>query len=187
MEKEENTITAPVEADPEDPVSNGGTDEKDMEPDNQGPTADSARSKKWVLLLTAALIIVLSGIGIKLAPDFLNIRKTSEEFISPSDMNKENLKEQNLSPFFIPPSKDSSWGAARIDLSVIWDTLASIRFGKNKLIIRDKLYNYITEMSSENKDLNSEISIMEEGIAGILRDSLGVRDLVIKIKEIKYF
>ena len=194
-EKENNEIQAPAETGGKDKDSIKESHEKSPEHGEPGPAPDPKKetansydgSKKWILFLSAALILALSGLGIKLAPDFLHMKRSAGEFISPSNMNKDNLREQNLSPFFIPPSAESSRGAVRIDLSVIWDGLASIRFNKKESLIRDKLYRYISETAERTEDLNTNTSSLEEGVSRILSESLGVRDLVIKIREIKYF
>jgi hypothetical protein len=158
-------------------------DKQEVSPENEISPAPTG-SKKWILLSVLGLILAISGLGIKFAPDFLN--KKQDSMIPLIDINEDNLSEEVLSPFFIPPSTEFSRGAIRIDLSVIWDGLASIRFNKQELKIRGLLLSYITKLSEETKDLNSKSSFLEEEMSRLFRESLGVRDLVIKIKEIRY-
>jgi hypothetical protein len=143
--------------------------------------------KKWILLTCFILILMFAGFYFIFLPgSSFNPRHDVKVdlFLDPKN---DNLKEEMLSPFFIPPSSPTSRGAIRIDLSVVWNGLASIRFKKKELQIRGDLYAYMTKLAEDNTDLNPMIPFMEEKIGKIFRDSLGVRDLAIRIKEIKYF
>ena len=124
---------------------------------------------------------------IHIAPEFLNTEQDKEILLQPIDINEDNLSEEILSPFFIPPSDELSRGAIRIDFCVIWNVLASIRFSKKELRIRNDTINFITDLADETDDLNESIPILEQKMSMIFRNALGVRDLVIKIKEIRYF
>jgi len=97
------------------------------------------------------------------------------------------LSEKILAPFFIPAPVDSSRNVARIDLSVVWDGLAAVRFKTKELQIRDHLYQYALDLAKESEDLNNKLSFLEAGMSRIFRESLGVKNLVVKIREINYF
>ena len=146
----------------------------------------SKGSKKWIVLSIPLLILVISGITIKFYPGFLNKGQDKDLFTRSVDINNDNLNEEILSPFFIPPSDERSRGAVRIDFSVIWDGLASIRFSKRELRIRSDLSKFITDFADKTDDLNENIPLLEQEMTSFFRNALGVRDLAIKIKEIRY-
>lgn len=141
--------------------------------------------KKWKLLIFLGTILVISGLGIKFAPDLLKMN--DQDILLNINTDDDNLTEEDLSPFLIPPEEGNLKGAIRIDLSVIWDGLASVRFEKKGLQIRSDLYRKLTDIARENDDLNSMIPFLENKIGSVFRKSLGVRNLAIKIKEIRYF
>ena len=141
--------------------------------------------RKWWIPAPIILILVLLGTTVYLKPDLLNIVTGKRSHVTPVDLTNDNLKEEGLSPFFIPPSTDLSRGAIRIDLTVIWDGVASVRFKTGELRIRSEVYDYLKKIAEQNPDLDSQKSAMEDGMSGIFRKSLGVNDLAIRIKEIK--
>ena len=164
---------------------------------SHGDTGEGSKKKKrkksrfglgkWILLTCFILILMFAGFYLKFLPglSFAPSQDIKVDlFLNPKN---DNLKEEVLSPFFIPFSSPTSRGAVRIDLSVVWTGLASIRFKKKELQIRGDLYAYMTKLAEDNEDLNPMIPFMEEEIGRILRDSLGLKDLGIRIKEIKYF
>jgi hypothetical protein len=100
-------------------------------------------------------------------------------------VDEDNLREEMLSPFFIPPGPVDD--TIRIDLSIIWDGLASVRFKKKELNLRNMMYEKFYTMAEQNQDLNEKIPYLENEVSSMLRSSLGVQNLEIKIKEIRYF
>ncbi len=190
--KEKSDIEAPAEKEmekqgPDDEEDREDLDDYDQEVSDQGKSGKYLfGSKKWILLAGFILFLIFAGLGIKFLP-VLSPKKNGLQPLTPLIVSKnDNLKEERISPFFIPPSAESSRGAIRIDLTVIWNGLASIRFQKKKIQIRNSLYQYISELADQDEDLNTMIVSLENGMSNILQDSLGVRDLVIKVKEIKY-
>ncbi|MBN2418812.1 MAG: hypothetical protein JXL81_05460 [Deltaproteobacteria bacterium] len=141
--------------------------------------------KKWVFLILPLIILGISVIGLKYAPDqfsfFMKKRFNTQEV----NVDEDNLSEEIISPFFIPPGPADT--TIRIDLSVIWDGLASVRFKKKELILRDMMYNKLYTIAEQNPDLNEKISYIENEVSSMLRSALGVQSLVVKIKEIRYF
>lgn len=142
--------------------------------------------KKWILLSIFFLILVFIGVSIRWIPNLLSFKRDGASFSAFAEIEDDHLMEENLSPFFIPPSSDSSRGAVRIDLSAIWDGLASIRFQKNKIRTRSRIYEYIRGLAEKNEDLHPIIPVLEKEMSRIFQESLGVRGLNIRIREIKY-
>jgi hypothetical protein len=135
------------------------------------------------------LIIVFSftGLGLKFSPELLNRFAMEKHVIALSEIKDDNLKEEMLDPFFILLSPESQMTFVRIDLSVICDGLASVLFRKKELQIRDQLYREISTLADETDDLDSMAEFLEMRISMTFKDILGVQNLVIRIKEIKYF
>jgi len=141
--------------------------------------------KKW--WIPALLLLVLIG-GVSAAVykfGLIDILKGKDKKIVPVDINYDNLKEETLSPFFIPPSADLSRGAIRVDLSVIWDGLASVRFKESEIRIRTHIYDYLVKASEGTEAPDSKKAVMEEEMGVIFRKLLGVKNLAISIKELK--
>jgi len=170
-------------------------EEVDQEPeaDDQESSSEKQPEKKreksrktWVFFLIAVIIINISVLGIIFASEYFTEKKKGSFVVSESDIDNDNLTEETLSPFFIPSVEGSSKGAIRIDLSAIWDRLSSIRYQKRKLILRNKIYDYINELAKEKEDLNEQLPYLENELGIMFRKSLGVQNLVIRIKEIRY-
>ncbi len=140
--------------------------------------------RKWTLLIIAGAILAVSGLGIKFGPGFLKMGD-SEIFVN-ADIHDANLSEEALSPFFIPPGRGNPEGAIRIDLSVVWDGLASVRYRKRELQVRSVLYSQLAKIAEENDDLSSRVSFLENRISAVFRESLGAGTLVVRVKEIRY-
>jgi hypothetical protein len=173
--------------DSEDDADMPDAGEEDREKDDNRLNGEKTPgSKKWILFSGIFLILVFVGVGIRWMPNLLPLKKDFPSDSMLTDMKDENLMEENLSPFFIPPSSGSSRGAIRIDLSAIWDGLTSIRFRKNELRTRSRMYDYMMEVAEKNEDLHSIIPVLEEEMGRIVQESLSVRGLAIRIKEIKY-
>ncbi len=60
-----------------------------------------------------------------------------------------------------------------------------MRYKNNELRVRAEIYDYLTDLAGKSEDLNSQKTVMEDGMTGIFRKSLGTKDLAIKIKELK--
>jgi hypothetical protein len=139
---------------------------------------------KWIFIIPG-IILVISGLGIKYAPDRFSFL-TEKKFKTPEiSIDEDNLREEILSPFFIPPGPVDD--TIRIDLSIIWDGLAAVRFKKKELNLRNMMYEKFYNIAEQNQDLNKKIPYLESEVSSMLRRSLGVQNLEIKIKEIRYF
>lgn len=167
----------------------GNEEVEDETPSAEGEEAPVEEKKKSVkikwIFIVLVIILAISGLGIKYAPEhfsFLNINKFKTPEIR---IDEDNLSEEILSPFFVPPGPERN--TIRIDLSIIWDGLASIRFKKKELILRNMMSEKFNDIAEQNQDLNEKIPYLEKEVSSMLRHSLGVQNLAIKIKEIRYF
>jgi len=158
----------------------------------EGPTNTSRKErhlypfrwKFWSLIVFFLVFIVLSGVLFTLEklPIFTRKDTFSEINIVPS-----NLSEEILSPFYIQALSGSE-SFIRIDLSIVWDGLALVRYTKLKLRIRNDLYEYFNNMvTQEQKNFKNMSSDLEAGIHDIICESLNVNGIVVKIKEISCF
>lgn len=194
-EKEEES---PGEDLDDEKIDSAESDEKETEPDaeDDGQTDDSVAEKKgekpwgawirrWWIPGLIIFIFIAAGTAALLKPDLLDIVKGKNKPASSIDPANDNLQEVGLLPFFIPPSSDLSRSAVRVDLTVIWDGVASVRFKTNEPRIRAEVYDYLMKAAESSEDLNSQKAIMEEGMSVIFRKSLGVQELAIRIKELK--
>lgn len=178
-----------IEIDEEDDKQN--VDDGSVEEDQKSDIPEEVTPQgkvffiKWKLLILLGSVLAVTGLGIKFAPDLLKMNGQGN--LLEINKDNENLTEEELSPFFIPSEEGSLKGAIRIDLSVIWNGLAAVRFEKKGLQIRSDLYIKLTDIARGNDDLNSMIPFLENKIGSVFRESLGVRNLAIKIKEIRYF
>ena len=163
------------------------TEEKaDSQPKEKGGKPRKSLIRRWWIPGLIIVILIAAGITVFLKPDLLRLIKGKRAVDYSIDLTNDNLQEEGLLPFFIPPSADLSRGAVRVDLAVIWDGVASVRYKNNELRVRAEVYDYLTALAQESEDLNSQKTVMEEGMGGIFRKSLGTKDLVIKIKELKF-
>ena len=142
---------------------------------------------KWVtLIITLSLIGGLMVMGFKFGKQYLP-GQHNEALMSPSESIKDNMREASIAPFFVPLSPGSLKNMVRVDLYVVWDGLASVRYSNKELHTRDRLYGFLTELVKKNQDLNSQVSFIEAEMSRIMRESIGVNDVVIRIMEIKAF
>ena len=139
---------------------------------------------KWIFIILV-MLMGISGLGIKYAPDRFSFFMKKKFIIPEVSIDEDNLREETLSPFFIPPGPAGN--TIRIDLSVIWDGLASIRFKKKEFTVRNMMYEKIYTIAEQNRDLNEKIPYLENEVSSMLRSSLGVQNLAVNIKEIRYF
>jgi hypothetical protein len=180
--KEDGAIEEePLEETGDKPASGGEKQKKKGKP----RAKKKSGMKKWFFLLFVLLLAGSAAAAYFLFPDkipFLSKKNIQSQDIS---INEDELKEESLEPFFIPPGPSAS--AIRIDLTAAWDVLASIRYKKEEVSTRNLMYNKLYEMAGQNSDLNSNIPLLENEVSLMLRESLGVQNLVIRIKEIRYF
>lgn len=162
--------------------SSASTEQGDEKPAN---IKKKSGKLKWFLVIFVLLILAISGLGIKFAPEHFNFLIKKDFQPLETGIDEDNLSEEILSPFIIPPG--SARDAVRIDLSIVWDGLASIRFKKKELGLRQMMYERFYKIAEESNDLSENIPFIENEISILLRKSIGVQNLIIKIKEIRHF
>lgn len=205
-EKNENA-EATVEADAEnqDSVSELEPDEEVEETDESEDDESSEPSEKkkfqfrdlvesvlyhkWILLAVLGLgfVFIIIGLSLKIGPKWLNRQGNNPFGTASKEIVEDNLQQEMFSPFFIPLPPSSSKEVVRIDLTVVCDGLAEVRLKKNELQIRHTLYQHILDLVKEHEDLDKKVSFLEIELGGIVKASLGVNELEVKIKEINYF
>ena len=149
-------------------------------------TVQFLSNHKWSFLFALGSFFILIVLGITIGPKWLNNQGEKHPGIKPDGFFQDNLQEEGLSPFFIPLPPGSPKRLVMIDFSVIWDGLASVRFNKVELRIRDYLYRYIVELAERSEDLQEKTALLETEMSRIFRERLGMENLEIKIKEINY-
>ena len=165
--------------------------EQDGDISNEDSSPRSPRRRglryKWLIFLLVGILLIGSGYVVlhRMGWDVLAIRIPLSEPLKVTD--QDHLQENTLSPFFIPLPPDSSNRVLVIDFSVVWDGLASVRFEKKKLLIRNKLYSRILKLAQRKKNLHEKGTYLEREISRIFRKSLGRDDLTVRIKTIKAY
>jgi hypothetical protein len=197
-ENQIENIESDAAASEENPEENKNAQEDENQGDNDNENisesqpetkaGNSRKRGKWYLLLILLIFIMAAAGGAyKFAPDLFKRPRLDITSISSVNIEDDNLIEKELSPFFIPPSPGANSSMIRIDLSVIWDGLAAVRFQNKEIQVRDDIYKYISKLTEKTEDLNTEVSFIEAEMSNIFREALGVKNLVIMIKEINYF
>ncbi len=163
------------------------TGEGEKAADNEKPQPQKKKSGKIIWIIIIGIVVVLGASGTLYL--FMPERFTSlfkKEFKGPAIISEDNLTEENISPFFVPPG-DNDKKTIRIDLTMVWDGIASLKYKNNELNARNMMSEQFHKLAKQHQDLNVIKSDMENEIGSMLRTTLGVQNLVIRIKEIRYF
>ena len=145
------------------------------------------RKRKWILLPLSGLIlislgwVIVNGYGRPGGKE-----KTSSSHLFDS-VNSDNLYEEVLRPFFIPLPSEAPNRLVLVNFSVIWDGVASVRFKKRELQIREVLYEHLVKLAQKKKDLQEKRPYLESEIKRIFQEALGREGLDVKIKGIRAF
>ncbi|RPI77000.1 MAG: hypothetical protein EHM45_10860 [Desulfobacteraceae bacterium] len=146
-------------------------------------------NKRWVRIGGFSILILILIGGVWFAKDHW-IRWGEKIDLSRQPkrkLNQDRSIEEKLNPFFIPILVGEQQGIAVIDFSVIWDGLASVRYKKTELEIRDTLFEHMKSLAEKDENFKDQALFLEEDMARILRRALGVEDLKVKIKDIKLY
>jgi len=171
---------------PEKELSNNTGDETTSSEQRRKKVKTKNSGKRyWIFFIILGIIMFITGVRMKYAPDHFSFLMKNKIKIPEVKIDEDNLSEEILAPFFIPPGPADD--TIRIDLSIVWDGLASIRFKKKELSLRNMMYEKFYEIAEQKLDLNEKIPYLENEVSSMLRSSLGVHNLVVKIKEIRYF
>lgn len=145
--------------------------------DSPGNRINTKKRGRWLKLSLFLLLIAAIAFGAyRFKPEWF---KRSDMYISGIDTNSienDNLMEKKLSTLFIPPSEGINSSMIRIDLSVIWDGLAEVRYQSKRLQIRDDIFRYLSSLSEKTEDLNTEIDLIEAELSMIFSNTLGVKN-----------
>jgi hypothetical protein len=170
------------------PAEEGEKGEKAGDDKKPQPQKKKSGKIKWIIIsviVVIGVIAVASGIGYVFMPErFHNLFK--KEFKGPEIILEDNLTEANISPFFVPPGQTEK-KTIRIDLTIVWDGIASLKYKNNELNARNMMSERFNKFAGAHQDLNVIKSDMENEIGSMLRTTLGVQNLLIRIKEIRYF
>jgi hypothetical protein len=180
-DKEEEESSQSDSKERKDATDSGQKVSKGRNRDFRKDVSGGSRKLKFVTVTFAALfltVLTMFAYNLIIGHDRKNLVRTG--------MDMENLNEENLTPFFIPPSRTGTGEAARIDISVVWDGLAAVKYRKKEIRIRNKIYNELRLIAENIDDLKGGVPFMEEKIAFLLMDSLEVNNLSVKIREIKF-
>jgi len=156
--------------------------------DKASPKRESLGRFGWIVLsLFGVFAVAIVVMGVLLGPEVVS-RFTRQDLFTQIDMPPSSLSEEILSPFFILMPSGSEYSLIRIDLSAVWDGLASVRYTKIKLQIRNDLYEYFKDMVAQKENDLENMSIdLETGVQEIICEALNISGIVVKIKEINYF
>lgn len=143
--------------------------------------------RKWISFSAVSLASMFIGLGMHGGLQFIAKEKEKIPKISEEKILRDNLQEEELPPFYIPMPSDASEQVVMIDFSVIWDGLASVRFKKMELQIRNHLYGYLQKLAERRKDIKEKAPFLEAEMSRIFRETLGIPDVVVKIKAIKTY
>jgi len=147
----------------------------------------SAWNNKWTVSAIMLPIAVLTIVGLTLGFGWPGKERIGPPIQRGDMILQEPLSEESLSPFFIPLSVDGNRKMVRVDLTVIWSVLASVKYRKNEIRIRDQMLHHLSSLTRENRDLTTGPDWLENDLRGILQASLGIYNLEVKVREIKYF
>ncbi|MBN1627585.1 MAG: hypothetical protein JW944_13760 [Deltaproteobacteria bacterium] len=181
-EKEDSTDSSEEETGQD---TSNESQEDVSEPEEKPAAPGTSLIRRWWIPGLLIFIFIAAGTAAILKPDLLDAIKGEKKPDYSIDLSNNNLQEDDLSPFFIPAQEGSSRGAVRVDLSVIWDGVASVRYKTNELKVRAAVYEYLTDIDRSIADTEDLKMIIEYGINNIFRESLGAKDLAVRIKEIK--
>ncbi len=141
--------------------------------------------KKPIIIGVLALVGIAMGLSGSLGLNGMPGFRLHPPMLDSSGEPREHYVEETLPPFFIPLVSTSSERVAIIDFSVVWDGLASVRFKRKELSIRDSLYRYFLQRASEGEDLRDKAPILEAEMSRTFQESVGSKEIEIRIKRVQ--
>ena len=167
--------------DPEEPKSEGGTHRSGIR------TTLTGMSRKRRLVISLIIIVmVLGSASALLWPRFSFILKGSP-FATEDLVVPDGFREEKLAPFIVPLSAGGAGKLAVVNIVALWDDLTSLRFQKNEYQIRNRLYQFLVHFEERGVDLQKKVSSLQLEMSGIVRESLGIEDLTIRVREINIY
>lgn len=147
-------------------------------------TASMTR-RKWLKGAVVGLLIFGMGLGITQGKKLIPASLMNPPDLLSDKGHKQDYYEEKLPSFFIPLPPEGENQAVMIRFSVIWNGLTSFRYRSLELRIRNRIYGHIKGVAREQNNLQEKTSLLESEMSNIFRESLGLEDLAVKIKEIK--
>ena len=153
-----------------------------------GASGKKRTARFWIsLAILFILTTVALGLGLKMG---LNLLDRQEDRLIPEAQAEKKVNhtlfEESISPFFIPLPEGSPKVVLKIDLSIIWDGITSVRFKRKKLQVRDRVYRHMVDLATKHEDLDENSTLLETEIGDIVRKSLGIGDLEVRITKVLY-
>jgi len=142
--------------------------------------------KKRVTISLIILVIAVGSVSALLWPRFSFFGKgapfKTESLVVPDDFRGEKL-----APFFVPLTAGVPGKMAVVDAVALWDDLTSLRFQQKEYQIRNRLYEFLVHFEEGGVNLQEKVSSLQQQMSGIVRESLGIEDLTIRVREIKTY
>ena len=104
-----------------------------------------------------------------------------------SDNENDNLTEDVIDPFYIPTPDSSDHALVKLNMSVIWDGLAQVRYRSREVELRGTIYRMLTDMASDPGGQAMKQEVVERELTMKLRATLSVQNLQVKVKDILFF
>ena len=100
-----------------------------------GASGKKSSLRKWISLVILIILVPIAlGLALRTGLYLYDGLLKKQSAGTPSEkVTNNNLFEETVSPFFIPMSTDSSDEVLKIDLSMIWDGITSVRFQRMKV------------------------------------------------------
>ncbi len=130
--------------------------------------------------------VIALGLALKWAYPFLSAHLDRFGGANKSDASIRVEDYAPMKPFFIPMPSGRDSVAARVSLRVKWDPLTGARFNRDAVLIRQRIYLYLKAFEQWSEDMEANRQVLEQGIARILREALGVKDLDVLVEDIHY-
>jgi len=143
--------------------------------------------RKWIWVSALTLVLALAGFGVFRNMEGKTGRVAGPEFVSTGPGPRGSLRQEDLNRFYIPLPQGAENMVMALDLSVAWDALSAVRFKKMEVPVRDRLYAHLLGLAGKGETFQERVSLLEEGMSRILRESLRTDSLVIKIREARAF
>ncbi|MBN2124031.1 MAG: hypothetical protein JW821_07045 [Deltaproteobacteria bacterium] len=144
------------------------------------------------VILLAALTATMTRYGflkITFSPASTLLQEAEQRTDDPSGAKGVKMQGGRLEylSFFIPLPSGSGNRVARVNCSVAWDRLASLHYQRREVQVRKDLYLYLIKVAERRKVFELKSSLLEAGMGRIIKESLGLRDLKVRLEGIKAF
>lgn len=139
---------------------------------------------KW-MLITASAAVALLGAVLVISGLYRQDQPKEERAPSAAPQRDEGLREESLSPFFIPLPASSSQQVVMITLSAAWPARTSVHYRSKELQIREHLYEYLLKLAEKENNLENKTSLLEKEMTNMLRELLGREEVAVRIEKVR--